>query len=56
MKTPEVRKDWDAAFKRMTENKDDVLLDKNSLNIQSSWDDKEWTWEISVSSKAKKQH
>jgi antitoxin MazE len=40
----EKRKDWDLVFKKMSKNKDDILLDENSLLQQSSWDDEEWTW------------
>ncbi len=40
----EKRKNWELAFKKMSENKDDILLDESSLLQQSSWDDEEWTW------------
>ncbi len=40
----DVRKNWDLAFQKMAENKDDQLLDENSLLNQSTWDDEEWTW------------
>jgi antitoxin MazE len=39
-----VREGWDYAFKRMSENKDDSLLDKDSLANQSSWDNEGWNW------------
>ncbi len=39
-----VREDWDKAFQSMSGNKDDVLLDKESLENQSSWDKEEWEW------------
>jgi antitoxin MazE len=39
----EVRKNWNLAFQKMSENNDDTLLDQDSLNSQSSWDE-EWTW------------
>lgn len=39
-----IRKDWDAEFKRMTKNNDDILLDDKSLMKQTSWDNEEWTW------------
>lgn len=41
---PEIRKNWSWAFKKMSELKDDHLLDKEALNRQSSWDNKEWNW------------
>ncbi len=41
----EVRKNWDKAFKKMAENNDDLLLDDDTLPSQSSWDNKNWTWE-----------
>ncbi|MCC7429392.1 AbrB/MazE/SpoVT family DNA-binding domain-containing protein [bacterium] len=37
------RKGWKNAFKKMSENKDDNLLDE--LTNQSSWDETEWVWE-----------
>ena len=40
----EVRKNWEAAFQKMSENNDDILLDQDSLSNQSSWDNEEWTW------------
>jgi len=39
-----VRKNWDLAFQRMSENNDDILLDQESVIKQSSWDNEEWTW------------
>lgn len=39
-----VRKGWDAAFKNMAKNNDDVLLDQDAINDQSSFDENEWTW------------
>ncbi len=39
-----VREGWDKAFQIMSGNKDDVLLDKDSLENQSSWDNEEWEW------------
>ncbi len=35
------RLNWDAAFKRMAENKDDELLDSDSV---TQWDESEWEW------------
>jgi len=40
----EVRRNWDLAFQKMSENNDDILLDQNLLINQSSWDNEEWTW------------
>lgn len=39
-----VRQGWEAAFRKMAENKDDQLLDKDDLNGLSSWDAEEWEW------------
>lgn len=38
------REGWEEAFRKMAENGDDELLDKEALYKQSSWDDKEWVW------------
>jgi antitoxin MazE len=38
------RESWEAAFKKMAKNKDDVLLDSKTLQSQSKWDDEEWEW------------
>lgn len=38
------RENWDSAFKRMATNKDDILLDNESLVKQTSWDEEEWSW------------
>lgn len=35
---------WESAFSKMVKNKDDVLLDSNSLTEQSKWDKEEWEW------------
>lgn len=35
------RLNWDAAFKKMAEDKDDELLDSNSV---TEWDKSEWEW------------
>ncbi|MDJ0766383.1 MAG: AbrB/MazE/SpoVT family DNA-binding domain-containing protein [Myxococcota bacterium] len=35
------RDGWEAAFRTMAENEDDLLLDTAAL---SSWDDEEWEW------------
>ena len=38
------RESWEEAFKKMAKNKDDVLLDTESLVEQSKWDNEEWEW------------
>jgi antitoxin MazE len=38
------RGDWEFAFQRMSENKDDILLDKEYLANSTSWDNEEWEW------------
>ena len=38
------RKSWDAAFKKMAKNKNDILLDTGAALDQSKWDRKEWKW------------
>lgn len=42
--TSKAREDWGLAFQRMSENKDDILLDKEYLENSSSWDNEEWEW------------
>jgi antitoxin MazE len=37
------RHSWDKAFRVMSENKDDQLLDEN-VTSQSRWDKEEWEW------------
>lgn len=37
------REGWDDAFKAMSHNKDDALLDGNEV-IANSWDEEEWQW------------
>jgi antitoxin component of MazEF toxin-antitoxin module len=39
-----LRAGWEDDFKRMSQNKDDVLLDKEYLENQSAWDNEEWKW------------
>ena len=39
-----IRDSWESAFKKMAENKDDLLLDSQILGEQSSWDKEEWEW------------
>jgi len=38
------REGWLEAFHKMAEQHDDILLDREFLSIQSSWDEEEWTW------------
>ena len=38
------RANWDSAFKKMAKNKDDVLMEPQSLFKDTSWDKKEWDW------------
>ena len=38
------RESWDSAFYKMSQNKDDILLDSQELTSQTSWDYKEWEW------------
>ena len=37
------RDGWDDAFKAMSHNKDDILLDSEDV-IEHSWDEEEWQW------------
>ncbi len=39
------REGWEEAFKKMAKHGDDKLIDEESLNTQSSWDEEEWEWE-----------
>jgi hypothetical protein len=38
------RKDWEIAFKSMSNNKHDELIDGNLIN-ETIWDREEWEWE-----------
>lgn len=38
----EARVGWEKSFQLMAKNKDDTLLDKDSLS--HSWDEEEWQW------------
>ncbi len=38
------RKNWDKYFRKMAQNKDDILLDSDILSEQTAWDKEEWTW------------
>lgn len=40
--TNKVRKNWAAAFKKMAEKNDDILLEEDPLN--NDWDEEEWQW------------
>jgi antitoxin MazE len=40
----ENRKSWDKAFKKMSKNNDDILLDHETLSNQTKWDNEEWEW------------
>ena len=39
-----IRNGWNEAFRKMSQNNDDILLDEESLGNQSSFDNEEWTW------------
>ena len=39
-----VRENWDLAFQKMAENRDDVLLDESAFNNTNTWDKEEWEW------------
>lgn len=38
------RASWAAAFKKMAEKQDDLLLDNELLLHQTNWEQKEWEW------------
>ena len=38
------RENWDLLFKKMAQNKDDMLLDADTLAGQTIWDNNEWLW------------
>jgi antitoxin MazE len=38
------REKWDIFFKKMAQNKDDILLDSDTLAEQTTWDKYEWDW------------
>ncbi len=42
--TSKIRDDWESAFQKMSENNDDVLMDKEYLENTISWDNEEWEW------------
>ena len=37
------RAGWENAFKAMSDNRDDVLIN-GAENVSHSWDEKEWQW------------
>ena len=39
-----VRENWDQEFQKMAENRDDVLLDENTISNINPWDKEEWEW------------
>jgi antitoxin MazE len=39
-----IREGWERAFRKMAENRDDLLFDKGSMSTQSNWDEEEWDW------------
>lgn len=38
------RESWEAAFKKMAKNKNDILLDADETLAQTKWDKEEWEW------------
>lgn len=38
------REYWEIAFQKMAINRDDILLDPETLMEQSKWDKEEWEW------------
>ena len=38
------RENWDILFEKMAQNKDDILLDSDTLEVQTIWDKDEWVW------------
>lgn len=38
------RKGWSEAFRLMSKQSDDALLDINDLSIKNRWDEEEWEW------------
>lgn len=38
------RDTWDESFKKMAINKDDILLDQDSIQASTKWDNEEWAW------------
>jgi antitoxin MazE len=37
------RQDWDEQFRKMSERRDDRLLDKDAVSL-TQWDQDEWQW------------
>lgn len=40
----DTRHGWEHAFEQMAEHHDDQLLDRESVETSSQWDETEWTW------------
>jgi antitoxin MazE len=40
----EPRSEWDEAFEKMAQHQDDILLDKEEVEVPGEWDEEEWTW------------
>jgi len=38
------RENWENAFQIMRQKNDDMLLNADSLNLQTAWDIEEWDW------------
>ena len=38
------RENWDILFKKMAQNKDDILLYSDTLVVQTIWNKDEWVW------------
>jgi antitoxin MazE len=40
----QTRKGWEQSFEKMARDNDDNLLDKETVESSSQWDETEWTW------------
>lgn len=40
----QTRDGWDDAFRKIAQEKDDGLLDREDTEVPSKWDTSEWTW------------
>jgi len=40
----QIRKGWDSDFEKMAKEDDDQLIDKEEVELPSTWDETEWTW------------
>jgi len=38
------RQGWEDAFRKMADQRDDELLDRDELGNQTSWDEVKWSW------------